>query len=152
MRILAKNFEDRIGIEDIKKLKYFEDIDFNKFLNKKYGEIITLKQTKGLKGKKKYLQGLEEKAKEDIKHKQFLEQQKALDEDKKLTVIDGKITLKEMKLDQNRPMKNKVKEFYYVKKEDIGQTQEFQLEINGKIENPEDNIDISTLILEDYDA
>ena len=149
---MAKNPEDRIDIEDIKKHKYFEDIDFNKVLKKEYGNIITLKQNKGLNGKKKYLQGLDEKAKEDIEHKKFLEQQKALDEDKTSTVLDGKITLKEMKIDQNRPMKNKVKEFYYVKKEDIGQTQEFQLEINGKVENLEDNIDISTLIIEDYDA
>ena len=152
LRILAKNPEDRIDIEDIKKHKYFEDIDFNKVLKKEYGNIITLKQNKGLNGKKKYLQGLDEKAKEDIEHKKFLEQQKALDEDKTSTILDGKITLKEMKIDQNRPMKNKVKEFYYVKKEDIGQTQEFQLEINGKVENLEDNIDISTLIIEDYDA
>ena len=50
-----------------------------------------------------------------------MEQQKALDEDKSLTVATGKITLKEMKLDQLKPMKNKVRGFYYVKKEDIGQ-------------------------------
>ena len=153
LRILVKNPEDRIDIEDIKKHKYFKDIDFNKVLNKEYGEIITIKKSKGnKKGNKKYLQGFDEKTKEDIEYKKFLEQQKILDDDKKLTVKDGKITLKEMKLDQMKPMKNKVREFYYVKKEDIGQTQEFQLEINGKVENLDDNIDISSLIIEKYDA
>ena len=38
-------------------------------------------------------------------------------------------------------MKNKVRQFYFVKKEDIAQTQEFQLEING-------NKDISNLIID----
>ena len=37
-------------------------------------------------------------------------------------------------------------------KEMLSQSQEFQLEINGKVENLEYNIDISTLIIEDYDA
>ena len=60
-----------------------------------------------------------------------MKQQKILDEDKNITVLTGKITLKEMKLDQGRMMKNKVRQFYFVKKEDIAQTQEFHLEING---------------------
>ena len=95
---------------------------------------------------------INEKNKEDIEYKKFLQQQKALDEDKSLTVATGKITLKEMKLDQLKPMKNKVRGFYYVKKEDIGQTQEFQLEINGKVEGNEDNVDISSLIIDQYEA
>ena len=74
-----------------------------------------------------------------------MQQQKALDENKKLTILNGKITLKEMKLDQQRPMKLKVTEFYYVKKEDLGQTQEFQLEVNG-------STDISSLIVDQYNA
>ncbi len=70
-----------------------------------------------------------------------MKQQKILDEDKNITVLTGKITLKEMKLDQGRMMKNKVRQFYFVKKEDIAQTQEFQLEING-------DKDISNLIID----
>ena len=104
------------------------------------------------KEKKKKLEEINAKNKEDIEYKKFMEQQKALDEDKSLTVATGKITLKEMKLDQLKPMKNKVRGFYYVKKEDIGQTQEFQLEINGKVEGNEDNVDISSLIIDQYEA
>ena len=153
MRMLAKNPEDRIDIEDAKKHKYFHDIDFDKVLNKEYGNIITVKKGKDKKKeKKKKLEEINAKNKEDIEYKKFMEQQKALDEDKSLTVATGKITLKEMKLDQLKPMKNKVRGFYYVKKEDIGQTQEFQLEINGKVESNEDNVDISSLIIDQYEA
>ena len=75
-----------------------------------------------------------------------MEQQKIIDEDKSLNILNGKITLKEMKLDQSKPMKNKVREFYYVKKEDIDKAQEFKLEIKGE------NEDISSLIIEQYDT
>jgi serine/threonine protein kinase len=153
MRMLAKNPEDRIDIEDAKKHKYFNDIDFDKVLNKEYGNIVTVKKVKDKKKeKRKKLEEANAKNKEDIEYKKFMEQQKALDEDKNLTVATGKITLKEMKLDQLKPMKNKVRGFYFVKKEDIGQTQEFQLEINGKVEGNEDNVDISSLIIDQYEA
>ena len=68
-----------------------------------------------------------------------------MDEDTTQNVITGKITLKEMMLDQTRHMKNKVKQFYYIKKEDIEQTEEFKLEVNG-------DKDISSLIIDKYDA
>ena len=153
MRMLAKNPEDRIDIEDAKKHKYFNDIDFDKVLNKKYGNIVTVKKVKDKKKeKRKKLEEANAKNKEEIEYKKFKEQQKALDEDKNLTVATGKITLKEMKLDLLKPMKNKVRGFYFVKKEDIGQTQEFQLEINGKVEGNEDNVDISSLIIDQYEA
>ena len=153
MRMLAKNPEDRIDLEDAKKHKYFQDIDFDKVLNKEYGNIITVKKSKDKrKEKKKKLTEINLKKQEDIEYKKFMEQQKALDEDKNLTVATGKISLKEMKLDQLKPMRNKVRGFYYVKKEDIGQTQEFQLEINGKVENNDNNVDISSLIMEQYEA
>ena len=143
MRMCAKEPEDRIEIEDIKKHKYFHDIDFDKVLRKEYGNIITKK--KNLK-KKKENEIIDENKKEDIEYKKFMEQQKIIDEDKSLNILNGKITLKEMKLDQSKPMKNKVREFYYVKKEDIDKAQEFKLEIKG------DNEDISSLIIEQYDA
>ena len=156
MRMLAKEPENRIDIEDIKKHKYFADIDFDKVLNKEYGSIITVKQAKDKKKeKKKNVEEMDQKKKEEIEYKKFMEQQKKLDEDKSLTVLSGKITLKEMKLDQMKPMKSKVREFYFVKKEDLDQTQEFQLEINGKVENTETNenkVDISSLIMDQYDA
>ena len=50
-----------------------------------------------------------------------------------------------MMLDQTRHMKNRVRQFYYVKKEDIEKTEEFKLETNG-------NMDISSLIMDQYDA
>ena len=49
-----------------------------------------------------------------------------------------------MALDQKRAMKNYVREFYYVKKEDIEQTKDFQLEIKGKG-------DITSLIVDNYE-
>ena len=156
MRMLAKEPENRIDIEDIKKHKYFADIDFDKVLNKEYGSIITVKKAKDKKKeKKKNVEEMDQKKKEEIEYKKFMEQQKKLDEDKSLTVLSGKITLKEMKLDQMKPMKSKVRGFYFVKKEDLDQTQEFQLEINGKVENTETNenkVDISSLIMDQYDA
>ena len=156
MRMLAKEPENRIDIEDIKKHKYFADIDFDKVLNKEYGSIITVKKAKDKKKeKKKNVEEMDQKKKEEIEYKKFIEQQKKLDEDKSLTVLSGKITLKEMKLDQMKPMKSKVRGFYFVKKDDLDQTQEFQLEINGKVENTETNenkVDISSLIMDQYDA
>ena len=143
MRMCAKEPEDRIEIEDIKKHKYFHDIDFDKVLRKEYGNIITKKKNQK---KKKENEIIDENKKEDIEFKKFMEQQKIIDEDKSLNILNGKITLKEMKLDQSKPMKNKVREFYYVKKEDIDKAQEFKLEIKG------DNEDISSLIIEQYDA
>ena len=83
------------------------------------------------------------KEREDLERKKFLEQQRLLEEDTTLTVLKGKITLKEMMLDQTRHMKNRVRDFYYVKDEDIDQTGEFQLEIKG-------NNDISPLIMDKY--
>ena len=80
-----------------------------------------------------------------MEHKKFLAQQRILDEDEELNVANGKISLKEMMLDQTRHMKNRVRQFYYVKKEDIEKTEEFKLEVNG-------TKDISSLIMDQYDA
>ena len=53
--------------------------------------------------------------------------------------------VKEMMMDQSRHMKNRVRQFYYVKKEDIEKTEEFKLEVNG-------SQDISALIMDQYNA
>ena len=145
MRMCAKKPEDRIEIEDIKKHKYFSDIDFNKVLNKEYGNIETVK--KGNRKNKTNVneKNLSPKEKEILEKKKFMAQQKLLDEDTTLNVLTGKITLKEMMLDQTRHMKNRVRQFYYVKKEDIEKTEEFKLEVNG-------TNDISSLIMDQYDA
>ena len=51
--------------------------------------------------------------------------------------------MKEMNLDQKRVMKNYVREFYYVKKEDIDQTKDFKLDVK-------ETVDISSLIMDQY--
>ena len=145
MKMCAKKEEDRIDLEDVKKHKYFSDIDFDKVLKKEYGIIETVK--KGNKKNKINIneKNLSPKQKEELEKKKFMTQQKLLDEDNTLTVLTGKITLKEMMLDQTRHMKNRVRQFYYVKKEDIEKTEEFKLEVNG-------TKDISSLIMDQYDA
>ena len=144
MKMCTKEEEFRIEIEDIKKHKYFSDIDFDKVLRKEYGNIVTVK--KNSKKKKNKNETNDDSLNEDIEYKKFMEQQKIIDEDKSLNILNGKITLKEMKLDQQKKIINTVREFYFVKKEDIDKAQEFKLEIKG------DNEDISSLIIEQYDT
>ena len=145
IKMCAKKPEDRIDLDEVKKHRYFKDIDFDKVLNKEYGIIETVK--KGNKKNKNNVieNNLSQKEKEELEKKKFTAQQKLLDEDTTLNVLNGKITLKEMMLDQTRHMKNRVRQFYYVKKEDIEKTEEFKLETNG-------NMDISSLIMDQYDA
>ena len=143
MKLCAKDPLDRISLETAKKHKYFKDIDFNKVLNKEYGRIETFKKDKKSQPKVYDDNIIKMKEREDLERKKFLEQQRLLEEDTTLTVLKGKITLKEMMLDQTRHMKNRVRDFYYVKDEDIDQTGEFQLEIKG-------NNDISPLIMDKY--
>ena len=143
MRMCAKEEEDRIEIEDIKKHKYFSDIDFDKVLKKEYGNIVTVKKSKKKKNKK---ETNEDSLNEEIEYKKFMQQQKKIDDDKSLTVLNGKITLKEMKLDQQKKVINTVREFYFVKKEDIDKAQEFKLEIKDNTK------DISSLIIDQYEA
>ena len=50
-----------------------------------------------------------------------------------------------MILDQKRVMKNYVRKFYYVKKEDIEQTKDFKLDVK-------ENVDISSLIMDEYEV
>ena len=55
-----------------------------------------------------------------------------------------KISVQEMYLDQKRVMKNYVKDFYYVKQEDIEQIKDFQINHKG-------TFDISSLIIDEYE-
>ena len=138
-KILVKNPEERISLEEIKKHSYFREFDFNRALKKGYGPIITQKKvTKTEQAPKDKLSEEEAEKRELIKFK--LQQQK-LDENKDYSFLEGKITIKEMYKDQKRIMKNIVREFYYVKKEDLEQTKDFQLDVKG-------NVDISNLIKE----
>jgi len=143
MKLTAKDPLDRISLETAKKHVYFKDIDFNKVLNKEYGKIETFKKDKKSQPKVYNDNIAKMKEREDLERKKFLEQQRLLEEDTTLTILKGKITLKEMMLDQTRHMKNRVRDFYYVKDEDVDQSGDFQLEIKG-------SNDISSLIMDQY--
>ena len=143
-KILVANPEERITIEEIKRHPYFKDISFLKVYKKEYGPIeIKKKDASEIDEKdkifsKNILQGKteeevqKEKQEEEKKNEdKFKEEQKKLDANKEYSFLDGKITVREMKKDQKRAMKNYVREFYYVKKEDTPQTEEFQLTVNG---------------------
>ena len=152
-KILKVNPDDRITIEEIKDHPYFKDIDFDKVLKREYGPIIIKKKESELniklkknfnkdfidnkdknndekKEEKKEIKIIEDKKDEN----DFKEKQKKLDEDKDYSFLDGKISVREMKKDQKRAMKNYVREFYYIKHEDEPQTEEFHLTVNGYID------------------
>ena len=145
-KILVANPDERISIEDIKRHPYFQDISFLKVYKKEYGPIVIKKKdaseinqndpskmfSKNILEGKNEEEAKKEKTNEEKKSEdEFKEQQKKLDADKDYSFLDGKISVREMKKDQKRAMKNYVREFYYVKKEDTPQTEEFQLTING---------------------
>ena len=137
-KILVKNPDDRLSLEEIKRHPYFKDFDFKKVLNKGYGPIITEKKITTIDDEQKNL------SKEDLERRELMKfklQQHKLDENKDYSFLEGKITVKEMAKDQKRIMKNYVRDFYFVKKEDKEQTKDFQLDVKG-------NIDISNLIKE----
>jgi len=146
-KILVTNPDDRITIEEIKKHPYFKDIDFAKVLKREYGPIIIKKKDDNeinpkLKVQKFTKNILNNNDKDDngnkideekLDEKDFKEHQKKLDADKEYSFLDGKISVREMKKDQKRAMKNYVREFYYIKQEDQPQTEEFHLTVNGII-------------------
>ena len=144
---MVTNPDDRITIEEIKKHPYFKDIDFAKVLKREYGPIIIKKKDDNeinpkLKVQKFTKNILNNNDKDDkgnkideekMDEKDFKEHQKKLDADKEYSFLDGKISVREMKKDQKRAMKNYVREFYYIKQEDQPQTEEFHLTVNGII-------------------
>ena len=143
-KILVKEPEKRITLEEMKMHPYFKNVNFDYVLKKKYGKIETVK-----KGKKKEenIIGNETKNDEDkekIEIENFKLQQERMDENKKYTFLDGKISVKEMLLDQKRVMKNYVRGFYYIKNEDLEQAKDFKLE-------KKNHIDITSLIMENYE-
>ena len=72
------------------------------------------------------------KIKEKDNFIRFKQEQLKLDADKNYTFLDGKVSVKEMKKDQKRDMKNYVREFYFVKKGDENQDNDFHLTVNEK--------------------
>jgi serine/threonine protein kinase len=143
-KILVADPEKRISIEEIKRHPYFKDISFLKVYKKEYGPIEIKKKDASeidekdkifskniLEGKTEEERQKEKQEEEKKSEDKFKEEQKKLDANKEYSFLDGKITVREMKKDQKRAMKNYVREFYYVKKEDTPQTEEFQLTVNG---------------------
>ena len=150
-KILVEDPDKRITLEEIKKHNYFKDISFLKVYKKQYGNIKIKKREKNAKknpvlvGEKYFEKNEEEKlleeklkkVKENDDYIKFKQDQLKLDEDKNFTFLDGKISVKEMKKDQKRDMKNYVREFYFVKKEDEKQMIDFHLTVNDKPLNEE---------------
>ena len=101
-------------------------------------DLLLLKKEKKEETPKGNISKEETEKRELIKYK--LQEQK-LDENKNYAFLEGKITVKEMHKDQKRIMKNIVGEFYYVKREDLKETKDFQLDTKG-------NVDISIFIKE----
>ena len=144
-KILVKEPSKRLDLEDIKQHPYFKDIDFDKVLRKEYGKI----ETEKIKKKENNIDeeknnNLTDEEKEKLAYEKFQLQQQKLDENKNYTFLQGKISVKEMILDQKRPMKNYVREFYYVKKEDIEQTSDFKLDVK-------ESVDITPFIMDNYE-
>ena len=108
MKILVVDENKRYTIEQIKKHIFFKDINWKDVYNKKCGNIKTNKKERidliTVPGNNVVVQG---KTMKEIEFK--------LDSDKAYTPLDGKTTYREMKKDLKRPMKNFVREFYYVK-------------------------------------
>ena len=108
MKILVIDENKRYTIEQIKKHIFFKDINWKDVYNKKCGNIKTNKKERidliTVPGNNVVVQG---KTMKEIEFK--------LDSDKAYTPLDGKTTYREMKKDLKRPMKNFVREFYYVK-------------------------------------
>ena len=154
-KILVADPDKRISLEEMKKHPFFKDISFLKVYKKEYGPILIEKTEKKQKirdpiliGDKYFEKVDDEKKKENEKMKKMLEKdnylrfkqdQLKLDEDKTFSFLDGKISVKEMKKDLKRDMKNYVREFYFVKKEDIKQNEDFKLTVNIPLDNKKEN-------------
>ena len=144
LKILVNNPDERITIEEIKKHEYFKDISFVKVFKREYGPIIIKKKDesefniklknqifkKNIMDNKDNINNINEEKKSEI---DFKEQQKKLDANQDYSFLDGKISVREMKKDQKRAMKNYVREFYYIKRDDEPQNEEFTLTVNGII-------------------
>jgi serine/threonine protein kinase len=144
-KILVKNPEQRLSLAKIKEHPYFKDIDFDKVLRKEYGKLETEKYRKISESDIEVENDnkINVENNDEFESEKFKLQQKKLDDNKEYSFLDGKISVKEMHLDQKRVMKNYVKDFYYIKKEDMEQTKDFKLETKG-------TEDISQLIMEQY--
>ena len=148
-KILVSDPDKRISLEEIKKHPYFKEISFLKVYKKEYGPILIKKREK-CDGKRKPIivgeQYFEKEDEETLKEKEkikkmdekdriirFKQEQLKLDANKTFTFLDGKISVKEMKKDQKREMKNYVRQFYFIKKEDEKQLKDFKITVKNNL-------------------
>ena len=108
-KMVQKNSYERIYIDEIKKHDYFKDINWDDVLNKKCGSIEVIRNNN-------IINDTINKNNIKVSEENFDQYEENLNKNKKFTYIDGKISVKEMKKDLKRQMKNYVREFYYINK------------------------------------
>ena len=125
LNILVIDEEKRFNIQQIKNHSFFYGINWNNVYKKKSGFIIIEKETNNniisIPTDNKLIRGINFKVIE-----------KLLDKEIYYTPFNGKISLKEMKKDQKRKMKNYVKKFYYIKPDRKEFIEDFQVFFKGK--------------------
>ena len=131
-KILVVDEEKRLNIDQIKRHPFFYEINWNKVYNKKSGFIKIEKDNENIT-----IPIVTEK--KVIKGKNLREIEQLLEKEIFFTPLNGKISLKEMKKDQKRPMKNYVKKFYYIKPDLLKNIKEFQVYHSGEKINIIDN-------------
>ena len=103
-KILVKDEEKRLTIKEIKAHPYFQEIDWNKVLCKKAGQIK-------IWNKKNFLTNLSEME----EYAKFKEEQEKLNKNSDYTYLNGKISVKELYKDLKRSKKYIIREFFYDK-------------------------------------
>jgi serine/threonine protein kinase len=104
--VLKEN--ERIYINDIKKHEYFKGINWDDVLNKKCGKIEIIRNE--ITNETNNANNIK------VSENNFKDYEEKLNNDTKFTYNDGKISVKEMKKDLKRKMKNYIREFYYINK------------------------------------
>ena len=102
-QILERKPQKRLSIKEIKENIFFNNINWNDVYNKKLGHIEVEKKVFN----KKVILSLEQE------RNILLKIEDEIEKDTNISVLNGKITWKEMKKDFKRPMRNFVKQFYY---------------------------------------
>ena len=108
-KILKKLPEQRLTIKEIKEHVYFNDVNWDDVYNKKCGDIIVKK-----KYVKKNIFENYEQERENLKNIEEI-----IEKCDNYTILNGKVTWKEIKKDIKRPMRNFIKKFYYNKNENV---------------------------------
>ena len=129
-KILKKVPEERLSLKEIKEHVYFNDVNWDDVYNKKCGDIIVKK-----KNMKKETFDNYEQERENLK---IMEEM--IDKYENFTILNGKITWKEIKKDIKRPMRHYVKTFYYNKNETIKNSNLEEIKEDKEENDKEDEI------------